>query len=403
MSIETATGMTDEELARIAREYGSPTFVFDIEHFQNRFRKVREIVGPDIQLCFCIKSNEFLPVSATQVAEKLEVCSPGELALCEDEGVDPKQIVYSGVNKQPEDIREAITYQVGVLTAESPLHVKFIEQEAAKQGVTVDVLLRLSAGSQFGMCKADLIDIIDRRAEYPHINIVGLHYFVGTQRKKFKHQMKELVKLQNLIESLREEHGFEVQRLEYGPGLAVPYFEDDDFSDDLAPIKELAPKLQEVASQVELTVEMGRFFAASCGVYLTKAMDMKSDEDTNFCILDGGINHLTYAGQNTGSHVPIITNVSHVGRETAPDSTKNWYLCGSLCSTFDVLVRSVDLEDFRLGDVLAFHNAGAYSVTEGIYLFLCRTMPRIVLRYDNQTTELARDFMESYPLSELKR
>lgn len=125
-------------------------------------------------------------------------------------------------------------------------------------------------GSQFGMSKDDLLEVIDRREQYPHLNIVGLHYFVGTQRKKLKHQIRELEKLRALIAELEGEHGFEVQRLEYGPGLAVPYFADDDFTDDLVPARELAPYIQELDRDVEVTVEMGRFFSASCGTYLTR-------------------------------------------------------------------------------------------------------------------------------------
>ena len=390
--------MNNSELLEIAEEYGTPTFVFDVREFWQRLDKIADIFGEDVRLCFAMKANPFLAAAAADHGERLEVCSPGELAICEDVGISANQIVYSGVNKQASDIARAIAYRVGVLTAESKLHVELIEQCAAQAQTTVDVLLRLNAGSQFGMSKDDLLEVIDQRESYPHLNIVGLHYFVGTQRKKLKHQIRELEELRALIAELEDEHGFEVQRLEYGPGLAVPYFADDDFTDDLAPARELTPYIQELGRDVEVTVEMGRFFSASCGTYLTRVADLKENDGTNYCILDGGINHLTYAGQVMGLKVPVTVNLSAMADAMRAQDTRSWTLCGSLCTVNDVLVREVELDSLEMGDVLAFANAGAYSVTEGVHLFLSRTMPRVVLRYDGGS-ELARDFIETSTLN----
>ena len=208
--------------------------------------------------------------------------------------------------------------------------------------------------------------------------------------------------LVGFIEELERDYGFTVQRLEYGPGLGVPYFEDEDFSDDLAPLKEIAPLLQEIAAKVELTVEMGRFFASPCGIYLSRVKDQKTNKGTNYAILDGGMNHLSYYGQMMGLHVPPIVNLSKAACGAAAEADdasvepEEWCLCGSLCTVNDVLVRALDMPGLERDDVLAFYRAGAYSVTEGVYLFLSRTMPRILLLESNSEIVLARDFIESY-------
>lgn len=217
--------MDNSELLTIAQEYGTPTFVFDAEEFWRRLDKVADIFDDEVRLCFAMKANPFLAGAAADHGIRLEVCSPGELAICEDVGISAPQIVYSGVNKQAEDVSRAIRYRVGVLTAESKLHVKLIEECAAQASTTVKVLLRLNSGSQFGMSKADLLEVIDKRTDFPHLEIVGLHYFVGTQRKKLKHQVRES-RSARAYRRASDEHGFKVQRLEYGPGLAVPYFAD---------------------------------------------------------------------------------------------------------------------------------------------------------------------------------
>ena len=398
------------ELGYVALEYGTPLFVFDEGAFAQRMRNVGEIFGADVQLCFAVKANPFFISTAERADARLEVCSPGELDICRALNVNPTSIVFSGVNKTPDTVHDAADYGVGidgcgVMTAESRKHVELIEAEGEQRGASIDVLLRLNAGSQFGMSRDDLLDIIDSRARFPHVRIVGIHYFKGTQRLKLKHQIKELGKLTELIDEIENEHGFAIERLEYGPGLGVPQFTDDDFSDTLAPARELTSALQDIAARVELTVEMGRFFAAECGTYLTTVNDLKACDPMRYCIVDGGINHLTYLGSMMGMKTPVVEHLrdGHPLDANAANGCEplEWCIAGSLCTTNDVLVRNIELADLREGDVLAFRNAGAYAVTEGIALLLSRTLPRVIMRKEDGMFALGRDFTETSPLNTL--
>lgn len=379
------------ELNTIAKEYGTPTFLFDTEALQKRMALVKEIVGDNVHLCYSIKANPFLIPAMLDCVEKLEVCSPGELSICERLKVAPERIIYSGVSKREIDIEEAVAYGADVYTAESLNQVRRLNAEACKRGVVIPVILRLSAGSQFGMSKDDLCFAIEHRDEYKGIVIEGIHYFAGTQRKKLSEQAKELEMLETLFVELKESYDYEVKKLEYGPGLPVPYFMGEDFSDTLAPLKELTPLLQNIAEKVQLTVEMGRFYVTECGYYLTKVVDQKSNGKTNYAVIDGGMNHLNYLGQMMGMKVPVI----HHLKQSESTEERDWCLCGSLCTTADIVVRQAGFSGLEENDVLAFTNIGAYSVTEGIYLFLSRTMPRIVLRKGEGQYELVRDFYET--------
>lgn len=413
---------TGGELLSLAQEFGTPSFVFELGPFQRRLREVAEIFGPEVGLCYSIKANPFLVGAAAEGGLKLEVCSPGELAICESLGVEPQGIVYSGVCKREDDVREALAFGVGCFTAESRLQFELVERCAAQAGRVVPVLLRLNGGSQFGMSLEDLLRIVDERRDFPAAELVGIHYFVGTQRRKLRHQARELQRLEGLLDVLEREHGWRPERLEYGPGLAVPLFEGEDFQDTLAPARQIADDLRRVAGKVELTVEMGRFFATECGSYLTGIVDLKSNEGTNYAFVDGGMNHVTYLGQMMGMKLPVVQDLSATARAGAelpggpaplagpggagPDATgrpgdgpSTWSLCGSLCTTADVLVRSLPMVDLRMGDVLALRNLGAYSVTEGIHLFLSRTMPRVLLLETDGSVVLARDWIQTSGLN----
>ena len=145
--------MTNEELLACAIQLGTPTYVFDTQAFGARLDAVRKVWGPRVDLCFSIKANPFLAPTALAHGYALEVCSPGELAICERNGVDPTRIVYSGVCKQAADVREALRFGAGTFTAESLGQLALVDAEAATAGVRVPTLLRLNGGSQFGMSR----------------------------------------------------------------------------------------------------------------------------------------------------------------------------------------------------------------------------------------------------------
>lgn len=382
--------MKEDLLLKLGKEYGTPSFIFDISHLKERVKEIKEIVGEKVHLCYSIKANPFLIPAMLESVEKLEVCSPGELLICERLKVPGEKIIYSGVNKTLNDIEDAVKNNSGIYTAESILHVELLDQVGCKYSKKLPVLLRLNAGSQFGMSKEDLFYVIENRKNYSNIEIVGIHYFAGTQRKKVEKQKKELIMLKELYEEIFEKYKVKLQKLEYGPGLSVPIFEADNFEDTLQPIKELSEALKEVTTWAELTIEMGRFYVTEIGYYLTTVMDQKSNDGINYAILDGGMNHLNYFGQIMGMKEPVITHLKENKLEE-----KDWCLCGSLCTTADVIVRKIKMNNLEKEDILAFHNVGAYSVTEGIYIFLSRMMPRIVLYDEKLGTKLVRDFYDS--------
>ena len=75
-----------------------------------------------------------------------------------------------------------------------------------------------------------------------------------------------------------------------------------------------------------------------------------------------------------------------------------WNLCGSLCTVNDLIVKQLPVTDLKIGDVFIFKNTGAYSMTEGISLFLSRDLPS-VLFYKNGTYEQAREPIPTFPLN----
>ena len=387
--------MNEQTLRSIREQLGTPSYVYDLDAFCKRADMVRSYFGENVGMCFSIKANAFLLGRLPDTFDKIEVCSPGELTICEKTGVDVSKIIFSGVNKTFEDVERAADDNVGTFTAESMLHLQLINDAAVRRGKVFPLLLRVTdikGGTQFGMEEKDVLSIIRDRESYPGVKIVGIHYFTGTQKKRAKGIIKELDYLEELVHRVKDEMDFTIERLEYGTGLAVDYFDENADALEEARLAEIAPRLRELGKVAELTVEMGRFFAASCGYYFTKVIDVKSAYGVNYAIVDGGLNQLKYDGQLQGMQIPVIL---HQHDHAVSGEKEPWTLCGSLCTTNDILARNAMFDTLTIGDTLVFCRTGAYSAMEGMAIFLSREMPVIAVYSEEKGLTVLRERLYS--------
>ena len=386
----------------------TPYYLFDGAEFQKRAAETASILGPDVKICYSIKANPYLLAMLPPEFSAVEVCSPGELQICMELAIDPKLIIYSGLNKGREDIKTAIEYGVSTITAESLLQLDMIDSCASAMSKTVKVLVRASASSQFGIDRHSLPQILAEHNKYPSLEFVGLHFFTGTQKHKSKEIIKEISFLEKYISELRETSGLELLHIEYGTGLPSYMFydkelnsPDDAYASELELLAEIAEPLNQLAKSADLTVEMGRFFAASCGHYYTEVVDTKTNDGINYAIIDGGSHQIRYFGQMQGMQIPFMDlckpDIAPISNIAVSQEDCKWTVCGSLCTTADVLARNVSFEgrDLNIGDVLVFHQAGAYSLYECMSLFLSRDMPIIYLKDINGTVTCARNRFET--------
>lgn len=385
--------MNKQLLNKLLAEVKTPSYIFDIDEFEKRARLVKDCFGEKTSICFSIKANPFLLGNLPDIFEKIEVCSPGELTICEKTGADASKIIFSGVNKTKADVERAMDDGVGTFTAESYLHAELINDAAIKRNITVPVLVRVTGGSQFGMDEDDVIDLIRRRDEYKGIEFVGLHYFTGTQKRKPAKIEKELDYISDFADRLKAQTGFETVRLEYGTGLAVDYFSSEADELEKERLDGLCAKVREISEKFDLTIEMGRFFAAPCGYYLTRVMDVKTNCGINYAIVDGGLNQLKYDGQIQGMQIPEIIHIKN-GDNTSGNVQK-WTLCGSLCTTADILARDAEFNSLEIGDTLVFCRTGAYSAMEGMAVFLSRELPLISLYSENNGLKIVRKLINA--------
>lgn len=361
----------------VIRELVTPAYVFDIDILKERIGFIKETLNENIQLCYAMKANPFIIKNIEDIIDRYEVCSPGEFEICRRAGISMKKVVLSGVYKNDEDILNTIkTFGNQILyTCESPSQFHMIHDIAKKLGEQVNVLLRVTTGNQFGMSETELCTIIANRHQYPYVEIMGIQHFSGTQRKKIAVYQQELQYVDDLILKLEQDYGYVTKELEFGPGFYVEYFQEAKPYDEIKLLKDFGELLNGLRFQGHITLELGRFIAASCGNYYTEIVDYKVNH-VPYCIVNGGMHQMTYYGQMMAMKIPFYRQLK---KNPTEGKMIKCHVSGSLCTINDNLVKSLLLESPEIGDVLEFQNVGAYAMCEGISLFLSRDIPTIYI------------------------
>lgn len=391
----------------IVRTTGTPAYVFDMDVIRNRILHIKEVLGESINICYAMKANPFVVGAINKEADRYEVCSPGEFRICERAGVDISKVVLSGVWKEDRDTKRIVKqYGTKILyTAESENQFHLVNSAAKEQGIKVDIILRITTGNQFGMDESKLREIIEKREDYKGVNIVGIQHFSGTQRHNLKIYKEELEYCDKLIGELKEDFGYEAEELEFGTGFFFDYFQPKTekekqkgrFDED-ALLKDFGQLLSEMNFKGKITLEIGRFIAASCGRYYTKVVDDKHNGSIHFCIADGGMHQLNYFGQMMAMKLPHYRQLKKDGSEYA-GGDERINLCGALCTINDNIVKDMPVTNAEKDDIFEFQNTGAYSMTETPALFLSRDLPKVYVYSSEKGLELMRDRFETDALN----
>ena len=377
------------DIKKIIKEYNTPLYVYDINELESRVNYLKDKLK-DYKLVYAVKANTFIIKEIDHLIDKYEICSPGEFEICNKLNIKHDKMVISGVNKDEAFLERLISnYDIERYTIESLTHYEMLSNLSQKYNKKINVLIRLTSGNQFGVSEEDAKKII-KDYDKEHLSIRGIEYFSGTQKHSIKKIDREIDFINDFIDNVKSEYNFNIEEVEYGPGLPVIYYINDEF-DEEEYFNELNTCLNRIKCD-KVLIESGRSVVASCGKYLTNVVDIKSNKNGNFVIVDGGINHLVYYGSTLAMKTPFFEVIGN-------KKTKDVYnIYGSLCTTNDVLIKGVEVGKLSIGNTFVFNKVGAYSSTEGISLFLSRDLPKILLYKDGQT-KLVRDIINTYEIN----
>src|SRR5918998_4775885 len=187
----------------LAREFGTPLYVFDEVTLRSRARRIREaFLGAYERFRLVYAGKAYLSPALMRILVEegvgLDVVSGGEIYAGLRAGVDPSQIIFHGNNKSRDELEEAVAAGVGLVAIDNDLEIALLESVARDSGRSIEVVLRLNPGvdvhthhkmrtgatdSKFGFPVWDgqAEAAASRICRANQLSLVGYHAHVGSQ------------------------------------------------------------------------------------------------------------------------------------------------------------------------------------------------------------------------------
>jgi diaminopimelate decarboxylase len=357
-------------LARIAKEVGTPCYVYShntlVRHlraYDGAFQSIPHI------LAFAMKANSNLAILRLMAKEGsgVDIVSGGELYRALRAGVPASKIVFAGVGKNAEEIRDALKADILMFNVESSEEVQAINEVAASMGTKARVALRInpdidpkthpyiSTGlkkSKFGIGADRALEEFRIASALSHIDVVGVHKHIGSQLTDVTPFVEALKKVLGLVQTLKAQ-GIDIRYINIGGGLGITY------SDETPPQpKDLADAVSPLVRDLKcvLIMEPGRVIVGNAGVLMTKVLYTKEGEAKRFLIVDAAMNDLIRPSLYGAYHEirPLHERTNHASKSMVD-------VVGPVCESGDFLAKDRMMPQVRPGEILAVMSAGAYG------------------------------------------
>lgn len=353
------------DLLELAEQYGTPLYVYDADRITAQVERLkRAFDGVKLRIKYATKalSNISVLKLLRQAGVEIDAVSIQEVQLALMAGYTPQQVLFTPNSVSFEEIQEAV--ELGVVINID--NIAILEQFGAIYGDTVPVCIRVNPhitaggnakiqvghiGSKFGISVFQMSHVV-KVVENHHIKVEGLHMHSGSD---ILDSEVFLLAAKVLFEAAAKFP--DLQFLDLGSGFKVAYKEDDITTD----IEELGSRMTEAFNEfcqsygreLELWFEPGKFLVSESGLMLVRANTIKHSPAAVFVGVNSGLNHLIRPMMYGSFH--DIVNISN------PEGVQRIYdVVGYICET-DTFGYDRKLPEVRVGDILAFKNAGAYG------------------------------------------
>jgi diaminopimelate decarboxylase len=368
-----------------SEKFSTPTYLYSRAAMESAFRELDRGLGAlPHTLCFAVKSNGNLTIlkNLARLGSGFDVVSGGELEHLAHLSIPGDKIVFSGVGKSREEIREALRYPARSRSSPRGLLLFNIESEAelgvlldesskqVKRGVSApSVAIRVNPDVQagghphistghhehkFGLDWAAARELYVKHRDSKWIQWRGISAHIGSQITTIRPFQLALARLAGYVRELRE-LGIDLKYLDFGGGLGTRY------TDQTPPSRfDYARMVARTVKPlgVHLLLEPGRTIIAHAGVLLTRVLYTKTNRNKSFVVVDAAMNDLLRPALYGAVHP--ITRVTRAKKENSSPARVD--VVGPVCETGDCFLRNWPLGTVKPGDVLAIWAAGAYGM-----------------------------------------
>ena len=361
-------------LERIAARVGTPAYVYSKTSIRLAYQRLDAAFRSlPHTLCYAVKANSNLTLLRlfARLGSSFDIVSGGELYRLRSIGVPGRRIVFSGVGKTPEEIREALRAGILMLNVESEAELELVAREAARLGLAAPAAIRVNpdvaAGGhphistghhlhKFGVDWSDARRLYRVWKDSRWIEWRGISAHIGSQILSVTPFERAVRRLASCVRELRRD-GIDLRYFDFGGGIGIRYWKEDPLA-----IGEYA---RAVASAIRplgchLLLEPGRVLVGPAGVLLTRVLYTKRTRGKNFVIVDAGMNDFMRPALYGAIHPISQADLGNVGAGLAPPASKV-DVVGPVCETSDCFVHDWRMEDVQSGDLLVLWGTGAYG------------------------------------------
>ncbi|MEA1892792.1 MAG: diaminopimelate decarboxylase [Campylobacterota bacterium] len=356
----------------LASEYKTPLYVYNLDYMSQQYSELKQAFkGRKSILAYAVKANSNLSVVKhfADLGSGADCVSIGEVRRAFLAGIAAYKIIFSGVGKSDEEIREAIEKDILYINVESEAELKRVDMIAKELGAVSRISIRvnpnidpkthpyISTGlhdNKFGVeiDTAKRMYIFAKNSEF--LDPVGVHFHIGSQLTHLEPIYESAVIVADMVRSL-EAIDIKLKFFDVGGGLGITY-------DDEKTIKpyDYAQAILATLKGLDLTVvcEPGRFLTANAGYFLTKVLYEKQNGEKKFVVVDGAMNDLLRPALYSAYHkIEAITDSTSESRKVD--------IVGPVCESGDFFAKDYMLPELSHNDFLVIHSVGAYGFGMG--------------------------------------
>ena len=355
----------------LAGEFQTPLYVYDLDHMSAQFEALKNAFkGRKSIMAYAVKANSNLSVVKhfASLGAGADCVSIGEVRRALMAGVPKYKIIFSGVGKRDDEIKEALESDILYINVESDGELERVDAIAAELGIAARISIRvnpnidpkthpyISTGlhdNKFGVDLDVAKRMYIRAKNSPNLDPVGIHFHIGSQLTELDPIREAAEIVADLVRSLTVLK-IELKFFDIGGGLGIRYKDET----TIEPY-DYAQAILGTLRGLDLTVitEPGRFLTANAGHFVTKVLYEKKNGEKRFVVVDGAMNDLIRPSLYNAYH-----RIEAVGRE---GDTSAADIVGPVCESGDFLAKNYELPKMEHNDLLVVHSAGAYGFGMG--------------------------------------
>lgn len=369
--------MFNKALVEKFEKLETPFYYYDLELLNSTLSLlIKEASARNYKVHYALKanSNDKILKIISDSGLAADCVSGNEITKAFSTGFKNDNIVFAGVGKSDKEILTGLNKNIFCFNVESIQELEVINSFASSQNKNAPIAIRINPNvdanthhyittgleeNKFGINTWELSTIIEKLSSLKNINLIGLHFHIGSQITDLN-VFKGLCVRINEIQNWFDEHHLRLKNINVGGGLGINYEDPDaELIPDFKSYFDVFEKFLEIRPQQEVHFEIGRAIVGQCGSLISRVLYIKEGVSTNFAILDAGMTELIRPALYQSYHK--IENINKSNIQNPKSEIFKYDVVGPICESSDTFGKLMLLPETKRGDLIAIRSTGAYG------------------------------------------